>query len=208
MSVPQIPDSLRLPYSFDTGLLKRDLDKVSSDDWVAHYIRDRYEGDWSAIPLRFAAGARHPIQMIYADPAAKAFEESPTLASCGYFREILAAFECPIACVRLLRLAPGAVLKEHTDIDLAFEYGAVRIHIPIVTNPDVEFILADHEIRMLPGEAWYLNLTKPHSAANKGESDRVHLVIDANANTWLDELMKKAASDQVLASRSEAEPAR
>jgi Aspartyl/Asparaginyl beta-hydroxylase len=203
-----IPDSLRLPFSFDAGLLKRDLDKISSEDWVAHYIRDRYEGDWSAIPLRFAAGARHPIQMIYADPAAKEFEDAPMLASCGYFREVLAAFECTIACVRLLRLAPGALLKEHMDIDLAFEFGAVRIHIPIVTNPDVEFVLNGHALTMLPGEAWYLNLTKPHSAANKGESDRVHLVIDASANAWLDALMRAGVAGRETASYSEAEEAR
>src|ERR1700733_4167046 len=95
-----VPDSVRLPLSFDPALLARDLEKFSSADWISHYIQDRYEGDWSVIPLRGVAGARHPIQMIYADPAAKDFEYSPMLGACPYFRKVIDIFECPLGPVR------------------------------------------------------------------------------------------------------------
>ena len=35
------------------------------------------------------------------------------------------------------------------------------------------------------GECWYLRLSDPHSVENNGQSDRVHLVIDAKVNPWL-----------------------
>ena len=38
---------------------------------------------------------------------------------------------------------------------------------------------------MEAGSAWYLRLIDPHRVVNGGSSDRVHLVIDAEMNGWL-----------------------
>jgi len=38
---------------------------------------------------------------------------------------------------------------------------------------------------MAPGSVWYLRLADPHSVVNDGDIDRVHLVIDAEMNDWL-----------------------
>jgi hypothetical protein len=46
--------------------------------------------------------------MIYSDPAATAFADTPTLAACPYFRAVLATFACPLQAVRLMRLAAGS----------------------------------------------------------------------------------------------------
>src|ERR1700679_870596 len=114
-------DRLRLPLSFDTDRLVRDLEALSSVDWIAHFVKQNYEGAWDVIPLRGVAGARHPVQMIYSDPAATAFEDTPMLAASPYFREVLAAFACEVQAVRLMRLTPGSVVKEHRDHDLDIE---------------------------------------------------------------------------------------
>jgi hypothetical protein len=185
-------DRLRLPLSFDPDLLVRDLAALSSVDWIAHFVKQNYEGDWSVIPLRGVAGAKHPVQMIYSDPTATAFEDTPMLAACPYFREVLAAFECEVQCVRLMRLTPGSVIKEHGDNDLDVEAGMARVHIPITTNDAVEFELNRRRIVMAPGSAWYLRLSDPHRVANKGEADRVHLVADLVVNDWLVELLGRA----------------
>jgi len=187
------PDRLRLPLSFDPDLLVRDLAALSSVDWIAHFVKQNYEGDWSVIPLRGVAGATHPVQMIYSDPAATRFEDTPMLAGCSYFREVLTAFACEVQAVRLMRLTPGSVIKEHSDHDLdAAAAGMARIHIPITTGPEVEFELNRRRIVMAPGEAWYLRLSDPHRVANKGASDRVHLVADLVVNAWLTDLLGRA----------------
>jgi hypothetical protein len=178
-------DRVRLPFSFDADRLRADLERVVSSTWVDHLVRQNYEGDWDVLPLRFTAGATHPVMQIYADPTATRFEDGPLLDQMPYVRAVIAHFECPIQSVRLMRLSPGSVIKEHSDHDLAAEWGAARIHIPITTNPKVEFLLNQRRIVMEPGSAWYLRLSDAHSVANRGTSDRVHLVIDCIANDWL-----------------------
>ena len=143
--------------------------------------------------MRGKAGARHPVMMISADPSVTEFEDTPTLHGCPYFREVLDIFACPLCTVRLMRLTPGSVIKEHSDVQLSVEEGTVRLHIPVVTNPDVEFYLNGSRVLLEAGSAWYLRLTDPHKVYNKGESDRIHMVIDATVNDWLKGLLETAA---------------
>ena len=189
-------DRLRLPLSFDPVRLERDLEALSGVAWIEHFVKQNYDGDWSVIPLRGVAGATHPVMMIYANPTATEFADTPMLAPCPYFREVLAAFACELQCVRLMRLTPGSVIKEHDDGDLDAANGVARIHIPVTTNAGVEFELNRRRIVMAPGSAWYLRLSDPHRVANKGTTDRVHLVIDAVVNDWLTDLLRRAETDE------------
>ena len=144
------------------------------------------------IPLRGVAGATHPVKMIYPDPAATAFEDTPMLAGCPYFREVLGG----------VRLRGSGGAADAPDARLGDQgthrprprrrrrHGAV--HIPITTSPEVEFELNRRRIVMAPGEAWYLRLSDPHRVANKGASDRVHLVADLVVNAWLTDLLGRS----------------
>ena len=189
----RFPDRLRLPFAFDRGLLASDLRRLSATPWINHFVKQNYEGDWSVIPLRAPAGARHPVQMIYSDPTASVFEDTPMLADCPYYRAVLDRFACPLQAVRLMRLTPGSVIKEHTDHDLCFEQGSVRIHIPVTTNDGVAFELNRRRVILEAGSCWYLRLSDPHSVANRGDADRVHLVIDATVNEWVEAMFAAAA---------------
>lgn len=184
-SAAQYPDRVRLPLAFDPARLAADLAALDGTDWVEHFVRQNYEGDWSVLPLRAPAGATHPIQMIYSPPGVSDFVDTHFLAQTPYFAAVIAAFECPVMSVRLMRLTPGSVIKEHHDNDLAAEEGVARIHVPVVTNDRVEFQVNRVPVTMLPGEAWYLRLADPHSVANRGETTRVHLVIDVVVDDWM-----------------------
>ena len=190
----RVPDRLRLPLVFDAAAMAAEVAALAHGDWIAHFVPRNYEGDWSVIPLRGKAGATHPILSIASDPTCD-YADTPFLAACPAIRAALTAFQCPLQAVRLMRLGPGAIIKEHRDPDLAFEDGCVRLHVPIVTNADVEFHLAGRRVAMAPGEAWYLRLTEPHGVANRGATARVHLVIDARADDWLATLL--AASEEI-----------
>jgi hypothetical protein len=189
----RLPDCLRLPFNFEPDLLRADLDRLSSTDWTAHFVRQNYEGDWSVIPLRGPAGATHPVMMIYSDPACEDFDDTPFLLDCPYFQHVLSQFRCPLRSVRLMRLARASFIKEHVDHDLSFEDGMVRIHIPVVTNKDVTFLLNGRRLYLQAGEAWYLRLSDPHSVSNYGVTDRVHLVIDAVVDDWAKRIFTTAA---------------
>jgi hypothetical protein len=190
----RFPDRLRLPLAFDPDRLAEDLERLSATPWTQHYVKQNYDGDWSAIPLRAPAGARHPIQMIFPDSTCRSFEDTAFLDGCSYFREVLAAFECPLRTVRLMRLAPGSVIKTHTDHELSFEEGMVRVHVPVATNDRVEFILNGARVVMEAGSCWYLRLSDPHSVSNGGSTGRVHLVIDAFVNDWVEAVFEAAVA--------------
>lgn len=190
----QLPDRLRLPFSFDPERLAADLQRLSTVSWIKHFVQDNYEGDWGVIPLRCKAGAKHPIMMIFSDPSCRDFEDTPMLAECPYYREVLATFRAPLHAVRLMRLTAGSVIKEHADHDLSFERGMVRFHIPVATNPYVAFYLNRERVALDAGSCWYLRLADPHSVVNAGDTDRVHMVIDAEANDWVGDVLQQAAS--------------
>jgi hypothetical protein len=181
-----------LPFTFDADLLARDLNGLSAVGWTEHFVRQNYDGDWSVIPLRGKAGATHPVMMIYSDPTCTDFADTPMLAACPYFRQVLDTFQTPLLAVRLMRLTPGSVIKEHNDMDLSFEDGTVRIHVPVVTNAGVEFYLNRSRVVLDAGSAWYLRLSDPHSVVNGGSSDRVHMVIDAEVNRWVADILTTA----------------
>ncbi len=187
-----MPTSLKLPLYFDPARLQADLRQVTSDEFVPHFNKAYYEGDWSVVPFRSVGGrANH----IYPDPTAKtAFADTPLLARCSYIREVLTAFRCPQQAVRFLRLKPGSKIKEHKDYNLGYEDGEVRVHIPVLTNPGVEFVLNGVRVDMKEGEAWYHDFNLPHRVANYGASDRIHLVVDCEVNDWLRDLLATAGN--------------
>jgi hypothetical protein len=189
-----LPDRLRLPFNFDPALLARDLEGLRAVGWIKHHVQQNYDGDWSVIALRGKAGATHPVMMIYSDPTCRDFVDTPTLAACPYFRQVLDTFAAPLRAVRLMRLTAGSVIKEHTDHELSFEEGTVRIHVPVVTNAEVEFYLNRSRVVLEAGSSWYLRLSDPHSVANRGPADRIHMVIDAEVNDWLRRVLETAAS--------------
>lgn len=187
------PDRLRLPMRFDAARLRQDLGRLQGAAWIDHFVTQNYTGEWSVVPLRGPAGAAHPVMMIYSDPTARLFEDTPFLDEAPYMREVLAAFHCPMLSARLMRLTSGSLIKTHQDLDLDADGGVVRVHLPIVTHPDVDFRLNGRAVTMAAGSAWYLRLSDPHSVANRSPLDRVHLVMDMEVNAWLRAVLQEAA---------------
>lgn len=173
---------LKFPFNFDAARLKDDLRKFLPADWTPHFNTAYYEGDWSGIALRASKDA---ALQLYPDPVSDSYENTEMLARCSYIPEVINAFKCELETVRFLKLAAGAKILEHRDFKLGFEDGVVRVHIPVQTNPQVEFFLNGGLLTMREGEAWYLNFNLPHSVNNRGLNDRVHLVLDCILNDWL-----------------------
>jgi hypothetical protein len=180
------PSIIRLPLHFDAARLQADLDHVQQSAWTAHFNQRIYDGDWSVVPLRAVPGSPIPA---FSLPNETRQEDTPLLRNCEYFQQVLASFKCPLASVRLLRLGAGAVIKEHTDPLLSLDHGEVRIHVVLRTNPEVECRIDGVSGRWAAGECWYADFTKPHSFANRGKTERVHIVLDCGLNDWLRDLL-------------------
>ena len=70
----------------------------------------------------------------------------------------------------------------------------MRIHIPITTNAAVEFELNRRRVILEAGSCWYLRLSDPHRVANRGDTDRIHMVIDATVNEWIEAIFARASA--------------
>ncbi|REH43432.1 aspartyl/asparaginyl beta-hydroxylase [Tenacibaculum gallaicum] len=184
--------SLKLPFLFDTEKLLHDYSLVINQHWVPHFNTSGYEGEWKVIPLYTSNGDTSNIFAF--QNSNNTIQETPIMSNCKYFKEVITSFKCPILSARLLRLGVGAEIKPHRDYKLGYEDGSFRLHIPIVTNNNVQFILNDKQLNMLPGECWYTNVNYVHSVTNKGNEDRIHLVIDLERNEWSDTLFFSLAS--------------
>lgn len=189
-------DRLRLPLRFDAAALRADLERLDADGWTPHFVPEHYDGAWTVLPLRTAANARHDVAAIYSDPAATEFVDTPLLARCPALAGVLRAFECPVGSARLMKLTPGSIIRPHRDHDLAPELGRARLHVPVATNAGVDFRLNGRRVVMAEGECWFLRLSDEHAVANRGDTDRVHLVIDVVVNDWLRALFETAEPAQ------------
>jgi hypothetical protein len=79
--------------------------------------------------------------------------------------------------VVLARLLPQCRIHLHYDRHPSFSV-AHRIHVPLLVNPDVEFIVGTERLALQAGHAFELNNAMPHSVANNGDTPRVHLIFD------------------------------
>ena len=180
--------AIRLPLGLEAEGLRVDLDRFEEDDWVPHFNTSYYEGDWSGIAFRSVGGV---AKQLYPDPAATdPFADTANLDRAPHVRAALDALQCELLSARFLRLATGSVIKEHSDYNLGFEDGELRIHVPVATSPSVEFVLNGKRLDLREGEAWYLDLNLKHRVSNLGSTDRVHLVVDCVVNDWLTELLR------------------
>lgn len=181
---------VRLPFRFDVARLQAEVASLPADAWVAHYNSRDYEGDWTGIALRSPEG--RDGWLFPTPPGCGPYADTPTLARLPYLARVLASFECPLENARLLRLHAGSSIREHSDHALGFADGVARLHIPVVTNPDVTFFLDGEPMPMGEGECWYFDANRPHRVDNRSAMDRVHLVIDCVVDAWLDRVFVEA----------------
>lgn len=175
---------IKFPHIFEINKLKQDLAICLNRDWCMHYQTSDFEGTWKIIALRSVGGFENNI---YSQPSS-VYTDTQLLKECKYFQEVISQFKCEIQSVRLMQLGVGSEIKEHEDYNLNYEKGYFRIHLPIQTNPGVEFIVDNQLIPMREGECWYANLGLPHKVINRGKISRIHLVIDCIRNEWSDQL--------------------
>ncbi len=179
----------QLPFTFDASQMQKEVLQFTETEWIDHFNTGYYSGNWSAIPLRSVNG--DPAR-IFPDPTGNGvYMDTPNLHRCTYITSILNTLLCDKIDVRLMRLKAGSVIKRHRDYDLEIEDGEIRLHVPVFTNPDLEFYLNDERVVLNEGECWYLNFNLFHSVNNKGTTDRIHLVIDCKVNDWIRALFQK-----------------
>jgi hypothetical protein len=83
---------------------------------------------------------------------------------------------------RILLSRAGARIHQHRDLTGAGLNNRLRFHIPIVTNPLVDFRVSGEKVMMEPGDLWCLDTSYVHSVENSGTRSRVHIVVECGIN--------------------------
>lgn len=182
---------LKLPIRFCGETLACEVSKLPPDAWMQH--PQKFDGN-CAVPLVSPGGEL--VNRTYGPMG-------PTrwLQDCPYIRQVMRALDSTWGRSRLMGLEAGAVVPEHVDTHYYWRTH-LRIHIPVVTNPDVAFTCDGGTIHMGAGECWILDSFYRHSVANRGSDMRVHFVLDTvgSSRLWdlIDAANEGAATEQLV----------
>jgi hypothetical protein len=96
--------------------------------------------------------------------------------------------------VMLARMAPGGEIEPHRDTNPAAQWPH-KIHVPLLTNPDVTFFVDDVAYHFAEGEAVEVNNMTTHAVTNRGTTDRIHLIfeyfdLDQPEPDWIEPLVQ------------------
>lgn len=181
MNSGNLDAAVRLPRTYDPEALLRDL-RVLRDVPTAPQPGPYHKGEWTGIALHSMGGKD---SVFPSSPGLDRYKETEHLRQTPYFKQILDELECPKEVVRILFLPPGGHIKNHFDFHTSFQFGLLRLHIPIVTHPDVAFVIDGERMDWKAGELWYGDFSKVHSVRNDSGIVRVHMVIDVQINQFL-----------------------
>src|SRR5262245_11034084 len=120
----------KLPLGFDAECLAHEAAQFDAADWRPH--PNGHPGN-SAVPLLAVDG--DPSN----DGVCGPMRPTPLLERCPYTRQVLAALDTVLGRTRLMRIAGQAEATAHVDTNYYWQQ-RVRVHIPIRTSADVQFI--------------------------------------------------------------------
>lgn len=179
------------------------LDRIDLD-YTDHYSNYNKKHSWSA--LSFRGYTNDPAFITKPEEMNKkwkeehkdvvfAMQDTPLREKFPELEPVINTLPGEKHRIRLMKLVPGGgELQRHTDQvdkDSGIRNGKImRFHFPLITNQNVSFTnwqtngVPTHA-NMQVGECWYIDTRKPHSAINSGNKDRIHLVVDVEANDTL-----------------------
>lgn len=162
-------------------MLAAEVAALPREAWIPH--PGRIPGN-DAVPLITPGGA-------ITNTFAGAMAPTPHLKACPYILEVMADLGGVWGRSRLMGLAPGAEVPEHVDAGYYWRTH-LRIHIPVVTTPKVEFTCGGETVHMAAGECWAFDSFRRHNVHNGGSDKRIHLVIDTVGGERLWDLIEAA----------------
>ena len=159
---------IKLPFKFDAERLAEEALQFSEADWTYHPLRHAGNTALALVSANGDVNDRYVGEM----------RSTSALTRCPYILQTMALFETVVGRSRLMRLAGGTDVPSHSDGHYSWR-NRIRIHIPIVTHPDITFSsIGNIDVHMAAGEAWIFDNWRQHAVYNNSDTDRIHLVID------------------------------
>jgi len=182
---------IKLPFTFDAGVLAEEIGRLPSSAWMDH--PSGMAGNSAAALVSHHGGDNDD----FGGPMAA----TPHLHQSPYHQQVMTSFGEVLSRSRLMKLAGGNEVAAHVDFNYHW-YSRLRVHVPVITNPDVIFHCADQQVHMTAGDCWIFDSWRWHKVVNASDEDRVHLVIDLSGSSrfW------KMVRETVATNESPVEP--
>lgn len=167
---------IQLPLVFDAEALAAEIAALGEENWFPHPAG--YAGN-DYLPLVSAGGA------VTDESPTGPMAPTPLLERSPYLMQVMESLGAVWGRSRLMRLEGNAEVTPHADLGYYWR-DRLRVHVPIVTFPQVRFRCGPAEVNMAAGEAWVFDTWLPHLVANETSKSRIHLVADTvgGAQFW------------------------
>ncbi len=180
----------KLPIRFDAEALAKQLQALPESAWTPHPTG--FVGNEAVRLISPGGEATDAIE----GPMAP----TPHLHACPYVMEVMAAIGGVWGRSRFMGLAAGSEVPQHIDSNYYWRTH-LRIHVPVITTPEVVFTCGTESVHMAAGECWAFDSFRLHDVQNKGTQRRVHLVMDTVPTAGLWDLMEHSLDNSAQQGR-------
>tara|TARA_B100000886_G_scaffold339046_1_gene303384 strand:+ start:2342 stop:3046 length:705 start_codon:yes stop_codon:yes gene_type:complete len=108
---------------------------------------------------------------------------------------ILQNFPSRIKTLTFYKAKKGLLLHRHRDMSGNLMFGKLRIHIPIITNPDCYYLISkdgsDYLFHAWEKGCFVLDTGYIHGVLNSSKYDRVHLMVELHMNDYIWKMLPK-----------------
>jgi len=174
----------------DISQLKTIINTITEQQWNEESERQKVykvHNSTQTIPLLFDADYRHRFPTAHATLELFQTSLQPVLQTITEYYEkqqivTKNSQKNPIGRAYFIRallvkMSANSEIGEHNDNGYSLGR-AHRIHLPIVTNKQVEFFVGGQGKALAEGELWEINNRKKHSVINNSDEDRIHFIFD------------------------------
>lgn len=171
-----IAENFNFVGAVDVSALRQQINTLDEMLWHQDGYRQRQykiHQQTHTIPLLFDMDGRY-IQPTR-QPAFVIFEDNikPILAAASRHLEP----DSYLLRLLLTRLPAGTQIGLHQDKGSTLRF-AHRMHVAVITHPDVIFQVGDEQRNLAAGEIWEINNCRTHGVTNFSDVNRVHLIMD------------------------------
>jgi hypothetical protein len=150
------------------SIVDQTIEEIKNYNWQPVWADKRYAGDhWMTCPL------------------IEEFNKTPNYDNFVLSSIIENEMKCKVKNLMFYAMLPGGDIPPHRDMIGNVGFGGLRLHVPIITNNKVNFIVDGKKVIMGVAELWALDTSYTHSVSNFGSENRIHLVMDVIVNEWV-----------------------
>jgi Aspartyl/Asparaginyl beta-hydroxylase len=173
----------------DTSKIEQHVNALSNEQWIEWDLRqNRYKvhAATESYPFLFSEYGEEP----------KTYNQDTEIWNVvrPVIEKLEKFYNRKVGAAVLVKLKPKRNILPHTDGGWFVD--THRLHIPIITHPDILFTIADKKVHLKRGWIYELNNLVEHSVLNPTDVGRVHLMVDI--------LPKQVANSAILKSPLES----